>query len=1202
MYTGNTLDVQGAGNAAKTFQNFEDFNFVAPETGYSDKNVLLHATGAGGLGTAANISFDMSGVSSVSDASLNKGESVTLMQADGGITGDLAAGSASITDVKTGRLADYGNGTIHYDLTVGKNAASTQVDMTVAAVDFYGNETGTGFNANAPTFFDYRNVYGGYGAGDVSNNTLGFAGGTVSNVLAGGYSTGGAATGNTLNISGGTIGTATTPANVYGGYSATGAATGNTLNIRGGTVNGNAYGGFSNGGGATTGNTVNFSGGTVSGTIFGGNNGSDVSGNTLNIAGTANGLTAGNIANFSAMKFNLDGAVANSSTSLLTLNGGAATDLNGVQVEIAGDAIDGDLEEGSTSRYRLLTNASGLKNFDNSASTHVTVNTKALAFDRNLDIQQGDDNGTPSGIGNNLWAELDNAPVANAQPGTSGTSANLLASGDVSRDVAYSAYGAYSNTGTIGADGSITGATDATGGNIVYSSGTIGHNLYGGYSFYGAASGNRATLASGTVNGSVAGGVSYYGDVTSNTAIVNGGTVAGNVYGGYSERGAAGRNSVAISGGTFTGNVYGGYARAGAASYNTVEITGGTFQNGASNSTIYGGYAGNGDATHNTVTFGGTASITSSNTIYGGYAANGNASYNTVNLNGGTINSDVYGGYSNSGGETIHNIVNLYGGTAVNGRIYGGNGTATTGNTLNVNGLGISATDIGNFSTINFILPSSVTNNSSALTLTGTGNTDLRATDIYAGVPGNANLSPGDTIYLITKNNGTLASTASRLHGTLAIGVSLRSDITVSQPDATHIVATVDGSPTPPTPPPAPPTPPTPTPPAPTPSATTTTTITTTPKTARTTTTKTTTKTKTTATKKITVTTTTTTTPTGTTIQTTTTVTPLVPAVQKKPELLPQTESLVQPLIAETMMVNGGANMLTDVGAQQAHDAAELAKKATPDDTMAPFLAMQGTDLAAKTGSHVNVHGINAMLGFAREFRYGDTTVLLTPLAEYGKGDYTSYASGGERGDGEVHYAGAGYFAKQTRDDGVWMEGSLRGGRVRADYKSYDLKGYTGTSDGNVHYDTAAPYFAAHFGVGRTHRVDEDDEFNVYGRYFYSHISGDDVHLSSGEDYHFEPVNSHRLRIGGRWTHHCGMAADLYAGVAYEHEFAGEAVGYYRSLATNKPKITGNSVMVEVGYHMKPKADSPWTLGVGITGWAGRQQGVTGNLRAGLKF
>ena len=120
---------------------------------------------------------------------------------------------------------------------------------------------------------------------------------------------------------------------------------------------------------------------------------------------------------------------------------------------------------------------------------------------------------------------------------------------------------------------------------VTISGGTVNNIVYGGYSTNGAATGNSVTLSGSTVNDEVYGGWSNAsGEVKGNQLTMSAGEVK-NIYGGYSWYGSATGNSVIISSGTVKGDVSGGTvvmdifrdsSDKGSATSNVIKISGGT--------------------------------------------------------------------------------------------------------------------------------------------------------------------------------------------------------------------------------------------------------------------------------------------------------------------------------------------------------------------------------------------------------------------------------------------------------------------------------------------------------------------------------------------------------------------------------------------------------------------------------------------------
>ena len=583
----------------------------------------------------------------------------------------------------------------------GKTSASTNAEGDIwAGRSVIGNTTsGNTLTVNNNTA-TYRDAYGGWTAGtgtdatgDAANsstgNTANLVAGTVRNIYGGFTSSdGGSATGNKVNISGGTVAPASgTGGTVYGGYisSATSAgdATGNTVTITGGTV-GDVYAGFTNGTGKTTGNTVNLGTkddavalGTVIGTIYGGNK-TDATGNTLNIYGSA---TAKNIQNFDTVHFKGNSPHIAAGDTLLTLTNGVTNldwkkiyvdDLDSVTASATGDHIFTLLKNTNNinlSNYSTTGTRGNIKSDDyeadlvtdgNSAPTQ-NVYLKGYRFQNNKNAAYA--GGTaPDGA----WGgrSIIGKTVKNNTLTVTGGSATLNARG-----------GMVENT-ERNADGSVKTSGNAETNKLILNAGAQTADAYGAEvkTKDGSATGNEVHLTAGTVGGSVYGAAltaaGATGSVTGSIVEVTGGFVTGDVYGGHTVgAGSVTKSAITLKGGSVTGNVYGGKTTGtGAATGHTLNLYGG--------------------------------SVTGS--VYGGHSASGATTGNTVNLGNGTTN-DV---------------------TTVTGTIYGGSGTDTTDNVLNVN-TNATVGNIANFGMVNFNYKATTTNDANPMLTISGGATTL---------------------------------------------------------------------------------------------------------------------------------------------------------------------------------------------------------------------------------------------------------------------------------------------------------------------------------------------------------------------------------------------------------------------------------------------------------------------------------------------
>ena len=303
-----------------------------------------------------------------------------------------------------------------------------------------------------------------------------------------------------------------------------------------------------------------------------------------------------------------------------------------------------------------------------------------------------------------------------------------------------------------------------------------------------------------------------------------------------------------------------------------------------------------------------------------------------------------------------------------------------------------------------------------------------------------------------------------------------------------------------------------------------------------------------------------------------------------------QAKSLVETRAGASAFLNDGADFLAGAGMSAAQKEAAAAAM-TSGGVYGLWAGMGGGSLRHETGSYVDMKGWNLGVGWARENAVKAGTLTFGPFIEYGRGSYDSYLDDGTHGSGKTSYVGVGMMAKLETKANSWIDGALRVGRTKSDYTGLD----TG-------YDTTSTYYAMHVGVGKDFRVREGDTVSAYVRYSYAHTAGASAHLSSGETYDFDAVNSHRLRIGTRYTHGETALSQFYAGLAWEYEFGGDARATCDGDSTPSPSLRGGSGLLELGYRFAPKADSRVSYDLNLSGWQGKRQGVTGGVSVKWAF
>ena len=314
-----------------------------------------------------------------------------------------------------------------------------------------------------------------------------------------------------------------------------------------------------------------------------------------------------------------------------------------------------------------------------------------------------------------------------------------------------------------------------------------------------------------------------------------------------------------------------------------------------------------------------------------------------------------------------------------------------------------------------------------------------------------------------------------------------------------------------------------------------------------------------------------------------------------------QTKSLSEGFLGGITLLGLGSDLVTDNGIRSA-----ASSVARGGGTGEAFAALGGGRLKHKTGSHVEVSGFNLMAGLAAGVGNG---VTVGAFFEYGDGDYDSSNSFSRKvkGSGDVDYAGVGFLGRldlpKTASGQPYLEATARFGRVKSDFKSDDF--LSGNVSGTAKYDVKSNYHGLSFGGGHVWNLGGNSAVDLYGRYVWTRQAGDSAKVKIGGDNEgtvkFSDVDSHRLRVGLRYSNAWSGSNRFYAGAAWEHEFDGEAGARIVDVGKidDSPDLKGSTGIAEFGFVFNPDRKNLF-IDLGIQGYGGKRSGVTGSAQ--LKY
>ena len=734
------------------------------------------------------------------------------------------------------------------------------------------------------------------------------------------------------------------------------------------------------------------------------------------------------------------------------------------------------------------------------------------------------------------------------------------------------------------------GSGNVTENKVFVSSGEVGKAVFGGLAdknSTGVVQNNEVNITGGTLSEDVRGGQSDgSGEVKENIVTISGEktTVNGTVYGGYSKgSGAVSNNTVTMTGGKVEKEVRGGYSNgSGDVTENEVFVKGGTVSK-----TIFGGFAGeksNGEVKGNTVTIeGGTISekvrggysngagsvigneVTMTGgevkgNVYGGYSnGSGNAESNTVTINGGSVLDGIRGGQS-AGGTVTGNTIDLNGGT-VSGRIYAGysnNGTVTS-NTINLNGAnGIDITGAWLIGSGQHVATGQNGNTLNIRNFKGRaqniGNFDRINLDL-AGLT----LRAGDPIIVLTEKETTrLGNSTIHLHtAQKAIAhtnsaLVPRYEVIKNKTDAGltaenvkyekgQITVRQNGA-----------------------------------------------------------------------LQALYKVEWDGPGIDSvdgdsinlvktgETEIVPGTETMNESRLALTDFLNAAGDFILDRKLQ-----CSLREDGSIPETCF-YGAVSGGDLhhdlngnkawAHTTGTHWFL-GIRSKLNEKQDTEK-DLNGALYIEAGWGNIDtHNRWA----KGNGDIHYYGIGAIGERKQKEGDWkgtyLQAHARIGRAFSDYNSR-LKDGSGEK---LDYDKNSTYYGAELEIGREWQYHPDYMLDSYLKYRWLHLNGFNTEIN-GADHKLDDIDSHRTRLGTRLNYTAEKTGMPYIGIAWEHEFDGNARGSVMGYSLKDTSLKGDSGVLELGVKFVPSEKSRWNYDFTIEGYVGQREGVMGNFVVNYLF
>lgn len=300
-------------------------------------------------------------------------------------------------------------------------------------------------------------------------------------------------------------------------------------------------------------------------------------------------------------------------------------------------------------------------------------------------------------------------------------------------------------------------------------------------------------------------------------------------------------------------------------------------------------------------------------------------------------------------------------------------------------------------------------------------------------------------------------------------------------------------------------------------------------------------------------------------------------------------KTLAESFLGSVAFINQGAEFIADEGMRAMVDAAEVGK-------VSVFGAIHGGTSRYETGSHVDVDGVTLATGAVTKVG----SLMLAGFVEAGWASSESHVSG-TKGDGDHDYYGFGAALRYSFENQFYIDGSARFGWASTEFDGR-------YADASAKYDADSFYGSMHIGAGYVFGLTEKTDLDVYGRYVLTYLEGDTTGLDTpdGETFDMDDTMTHAFRVGARLTGEINESAGWRFGLAYEHVADGDAESDVIASGTRAsldvPTLEGDTGIVEAGITVRPNGTSPWSANIGIKGYVGDREGVSGNASIVYSF
>lgn len=267
------------------------------------------------------------------------------------------------------------------------------------------------------------------------------------------------------------------------------------------------------------------------------------------------------------------------------------------------------------------------------------------------------------------------------------------------------------------------------------------------------------------------------------------------------------------------------------------------------------------------------------------------------------------------------------------------------------------------------------------------------------------------------------------------------------------------------------------------------------------------------------------------------------------------------------------------------------------------FTAARSGKWSFDTRTRIENNIVSGLLGYGAKLSNDLTMGAFIEMGHVSYDTRTHISGSTKAGGGSHNYGGLGVFGDYAMPsfEGLHFTGYLKVGLLRNEFNS-------NIAGANVDYDRTRVYWGAHLGTHYDWDLTQSIRSRVFLSYFYDGQGDESFDIAGegdvgGAHVSYDAIHAHRVQLGSMFEFAVSDTWRPYLGLTFEQILAAEAKGTATdaqgTMDLNSSDLEGSTGILSAGWTYQ---DGNFSTELGLNGYAGTRNGVSGQIQANWKF